>query len=93
MIQKQINKLSKNEKIFNESVSIYQEVLTKSNFKHELEYKEDKNSQCKKTQNRKRKIIFLTHHSANQLRISLLLFFIMFNIFFTIFQYPFIISI
>ena len=58
MIQNRIIKLSKNEKIFNESVSIYQEALTKSNFKHKLKYTEDKNTKCKKTRNRKRKVIF-----------------------------------
>ena len=50
MIQNRIIKLSKNEKIFNESVSIYQEALTKSNFKHKLKYTEDKNTKCKKIQ-------------------------------------------
>ena len=58
MIQNWIIKLSKNKKIFNESVSIYQEALTKSNFKHKLKYTEDKNTKCKKTRNRKRKVIF-----------------------------------
>ena len=58
MIQNRIIKLSKNEKIFNESVTIDQEALPKSNFKHNLKYKEDKNIQCKKTRNRKRKVIF-----------------------------------
>ena len=69
MIQKWINKLSKNKKIFNGSVTIYQETLTKSNFKHKLKYTKDKNSQCKKTRNVKGNSYSLTHHSANQLRL------------------------
>ena len=39
---KRINKLSKNDKIFNKSVTIYQEYLRKSNFKHKLKHKEYK---------------------------------------------------
>ena len=43
MIEKRINRLSKSEKIFKNSVPIYQNALTDSNFKHKLKYSVNKN--------------------------------------------------
>ena len=58
MIEKRINRLSKNEKIFNNSISTYQSALNDSNFKHKLKYSENNNPPAKKKTNRPRKIIY-----------------------------------
>ena len=58
MIQIRINRLSKNEKIFKNSVPTYQNALIDSNLKHMLKYSENKNPQTKKKQNLLRKTIY-----------------------------------
>jgi len=58
MIEKRINRLSKNEKIFKNSISTYQNALNDSNFKHKLKYSENNNPLAKKKTNRPRKIIY-----------------------------------
>ena len=45
MIETRINKLSKSEKIFKNSVHTYQNALNDSNFKLILKYSENKNPQ------------------------------------------------
>ena len=58
IIEKRINKLSKSEKLFNESVANYQDALNNSNFKHKLKYTDNNNDQYKKKPNRLRKVIY-----------------------------------
>ena len=58
MIERRINKLSKNEQIFNNSITVYQKALDNANFKHKLKYTENKKTQTKKKTNRQRKIIY-----------------------------------
>ena len=52
-VERRLSKLSSNEKIFNDSIPIYQEVLVKSGYSHKLTYqKNDQNKdnplQCKR---------------------------------------------
>ena len=58
MIERRINKLSKNEQIFNNHVATYQNALNNANFKHKLKYTENLKTQTKKKTNRSRKIIY-----------------------------------
>ena len=58
MIERRINKLSKNEQIFNNHVATYQNALNNANFKHKLKYTENVKTQTKKKTNRSRKIIY-----------------------------------
>ena len=54
MIERRINKLSKNEQIFNNHVATYQNALNNANFKHKLRYTENVKTQTKKKTNRPR---------------------------------------
>ena len=58
MIERRINKLSKNEQIFNNHVATYQNALNNANFKHKLKYTENVKTQTKKKTPRSRKIIY-----------------------------------
>ena len=51
MIERRINRLSKNEQIFNNSVATYQNALKTNNFKHTLKYTENKKTQTEKKTN------------------------------------------
>ena len=58
MIEKRLNRLSKNEEIFKNSITGYQNALINSNFKHKLKYSNDQDNQNKKKPKRTRKIIY-----------------------------------
>ena len=51
-IETRLSKLSSNEKVFNESISIYQEALEKSGYKHQLTFQK---TSTKDTEGRQRK--------------------------------------
>ena len=71
MIEKRINRLYKNEKIFKNSISAYQNALNDSNFKHKLKYSENKNPQTKKKANRPRKIIYFNPPFCQSLKTNI----------------------
>ena len=58
MIERKINRLSKNVQIFNNTVAAYQKASDNANFKHTLKYTENKKTQTKKKTNRQRKTIY-----------------------------------
>ena len=58
LIETRINRLSKSEKIFKNSVPTYQNALNDSNFKHTLKYSDNRILQTKKKNNRPMKIIY-----------------------------------
>ena len=57
-VETRLSKLSSNEKVFNESVSIYQEALDKSGYNHKLTFQKTSTSNTQRRQ-RKRNIIWL----------------------------------
>ena len=59
MIERRINRLSKNEQIFNNHVATYQNALDNANFKHKLKFTGNIKTQTKKKTNRPRKFIYL----------------------------------
>ena len=65
MIERRINRLSKNEQMFNNSVAIYQNALDNANFKHIINYTEKKKKQTKNKTNRPRKTVNLNTPSAD----------------------------
>merc|ERR1712096_235557 len=71
MIEKRINRLSKSENIFKNSVSTYQNSLNDSNVKHELKYSENNNPQTKKKANRPRKIIYFNPPFCQSLKTNI----------------------
>ena len=71
MIERRINRLSKNEQIFNNSVTVYQKALDNANFKHKLKYTENKKTQTKKKTNRQRKTIYLNPPFCQSVKINI----------------------
>ena len=66
MIEKRLNRLSKSEQTFKESITGYQNGLTNSNFKHKLKYSNHRNNQNKKRPTRTKKLSTSTHPTASQ---------------------------
>ena len=65
-IESRLSKHSSNEKVFKESIQIYQEALKKSGYNHQLTYQKSINNKNKDTKRRKRKIIwFNPQYSKN----------------------------
>ena len=65
-VERRLSKLSSNEKIFNDSIPIYQEALIKAGYNHKLTYqkhdqKKDNSQQCK------RQIIWFNPHIVKML--------------------------
>ena len=58
MIEKRLNRLSKNNDIFNDSITGFQNALANSNFKYKLKYTNDQDTQNKKKPTRTRKTIY-----------------------------------
>ena len=60
-VERRLSKLFSYEKIFNDSISTYQEALTKADYNHKLKYqKQDEKKD--NSQQRKRQIIWSRHH-------------------------------
>ena len=60
MIERRINRLSKNEQMFNNSVAIYQNALDNANFKHIINYTEKKRHKLKRKLTDQGKLLTLT---------------------------------
>ena len=54
MVEKRLKRLSKTEKIFNESITGYQNAKINSNFKHKLKHSSNHQNKKKPTQTRKK---------------------------------------
>ena len=65
MIERRIKRLSKNEQIFKNSGFTCQNALDNVNFKHTLNYKENKKTLTEKETNRPMKIIYFNPPSPN----------------------------
>ena len=64
-IESRLSSLSFSEKIFNDSVTPYQDALDKSGYKHKLKYQANKNTANKQKQRKKNIIWFNTAYSKN----------------------------
>ena len=65
-IEKRLSKLSSNEKVFNESVSIYQEALDKSGYKDQLTFQKTSTNDTQRRQRKRNTLCWgLTHRSVN----------------------------
>ena len=63
-IETRLSKLSSNEKVFNESVPIYQEALDKSGYKHQLTFQKTSTNDTQRRQ-RKSNILWFNLRSVN----------------------------